>query len=375
MTQAVAQEMDVAQPKKTPFYDLHLAAGAKMVEFAGYLMPVQYTGIIAEHRAVRESVGIFDLSHMGEFEVSGPGALAFLQKMTTNDVATLEDYKIQYSILCYDNGGIVDDLLVYKLPDRYFLVVNGANIQKDFDWLEQHRPADVVLQNISDRTGLLAIQGPRAPEVMAQLTDYDLDNFGYYWCAEAEICGRRMLFSRTGYTGEDGFEIYCSPDDAAELWERTWAAGQQYGMARVGLGARDSLRLEMKYALYGNDIDRTTNPIEAGLGWVVKAEKGDFIGREPILKTKAEKPARRLVCFIMKQKAIPRQGYKLTKDGREVGVVTSGIHSPSLGQGIGLAYVERGFGKIGAELYLDVRGRSLACEIVKPPFYKNGTHR
>ncbi len=362
-------------PKKTPFYHQHREAGAKMVEFAGYLMPVQYTGIIAEHRAVRDSVGVFDLSHMGEFTVSGPGASAFLQRLTTNDVSVLEDYKIQYSILCYEDGGIVDDLLIYKLPDKYFLVVNGANIRKDFDWLTEHLPDDVTLNNISDQTGLLAIQGPRAQEVMAQLTDYDLDTMDYYWSAETEICSRRMLFSRTGYTGEDGFEIYCSPEDADLLWERVLAAGKPYSIAKVGLGARDSLRLEMKYALYGNDIDQTTNPIEAGLGWVVKLDKGDFIGRQPILKTKAEKPSRRLVCFVMKQKAIPRQGYKLTTDGAEVGVVTSGIHSPSLGQGIGLAYVRRGFGKVGSELYLEVRGRPLAGEIVKPPFYKNGSHR
>jgi len=368
--------VDISGLKKTPFHPQHLAAGAKMVAFAGYHMPVQYpAGIIAEHLAVRKSVGVFDLSHMGEFEVRGPGALAWLQRMTTNDVSVLEDYKIQYSILCYDHGGIVDDLLVYKLPDRYYLVVNGANIQKDFDWLAEHLTKDVTLNNISDETGLLAIQGPRAQEVMARLTGHDLDGMGYYWCAEADICGRRMLFSRTGYTGEDGFEIYCAPADADELWELTLEAGASSSIALIGLGARDSLRLEMKYALYGNDIDQTTNPIEAGLGWVVKTDKGEFIGREPILKMKAEKPARRLVCFAMQQQAIPRKGYKLLKNGEDAGVVTSGIHSPSLEQGIGLAYVRQGYDQIGTELSLDVRGRQLACAIVKPPFYKHGSHR
>lgn len=367
--------VDLSNLKTTPFHRQHLAAGAKMVPFAGYHMPVQYAGIIAEHKAVRESVGIFDLSHMGEFEVRGPGALPWLQRMTTNDVAALEDYKIQYSILCYDNGGIVDDLLVYKLPDRYVLVVNGANIKKDFDWLHEHLTDNVTLTDLSDQTGLLAIQGPHAQQVMAQLTTYDLDSMGYYWCATAEICGRPMLFSRTGYTGEDGFEIYCAPADADLLWDQSLKGGKPYAMALIGLGARDSLRLEMKYALYGNDIDQTTNPIEAGLGWVVKPEKGEFIGRGPIVKMKTEKPGRRLVCFVMKQQAIPRKGYKLLENGEEVGVVTSGIHSPSLGMGIGLAYVRQGYGKIGAEMFLDVRGRQLACEIVKPPFYKHGTHR
>lgn len=371
----MADEMDTENLKTTQFYQQHVEAGAKIVEFAGYLMPVQYTSIIAEHLAVRKSVGLFDLSHMGEFEVRGPGALAFLQKMTTNDVAALENYKIQYSILCYEDGGIVDDLLVYKLPDRYYLVVNGANIQKDFAWLTAHLTDDVTLDNVSDQTGMLAIQGPKAQEVMARLTEYDLEGMGYYWCAEADVCGRKMLFSRTGYTGEDGFEIYCAPDDAALLWERTQAAGQSFSMANIGLGARDSLRLEMKFALYGNDIDQTTNPIEAGLGWVVKPDKGDFIGREPIIKMKTEKPSRRLVCFVLKQKAIPRKGYKLFKDDTEIGVVTSGIHSPSLGQGIGLAYVRRGYGMVGSELTVEIRGRSIAGEIVKPPFYKHGSHR
>jgi len=367
--------MNATDAKKTPFYDRHIAAGAKMVEFAGYLMPVQYQSIIAEHQAVRKSVGMFDLSHMGEFVVRGPGALAFLQKMTTNDVAALEDYKIQYSLLCYEDGGIVDDLLVYQFPDRYFLVVNGVNIEKDFAWLSAHLPEDVKLENISDQIGLLAIQGPKAQEVMAQLTSFDLDSLGYYRSAEAEVCGRKILFSRTGYTGEDGFELYVSPADAGTLWDRTITAGQPFNIARVGLGARDSLRLEMKFSLYGNDIDRTTNPIEAGLGWVVKPDKGDFVGREPILRMKAEKPARKLVALEMREKAIPRRGYRVTRNGAEVGVITSGTHSPSLDKGIAMAYIRREYTKQKTELSVEIRGRSFACEVIKPPFYKNGSHR
>lgn len=367
--------MNANDAKKTPFYDRHVEAGAKMVEFAGYLMPVSYKSIVAEHKAVRQSVGMFDLSHMGEFMVSGPGALGFLQKMTTNDVAALDDYKIQYSLLCYEDGGIVDDLLVHKLPDRYFLVVNGANIEKDFAWLSGHLPQDVKLENISDLTGLLAIQGPKAQDIMAQLTSFDLDSLGYYWCVEAEVCGRKILFSRTGYTGEDGFELYVSPEDAGLFWDQTISAGQPSNIARVGLGARDSLRLEMKFSLYGNDIDQTTNPIEAGLGWVVKPDKGDFIGREPILRMKTEKPPRKLIALEMLEKAVPRHGYKVIKDNAQVGLVTSGTHSPSLGKGIAMAYVQRGHTKQKTELNIDIRGRSFACEVIKPPFYKNGSHR
>ncbi len=367
--------MAETQLKKTPFHRHHLETGAKMVEFAGFEMPVSYTSIIKEHQAVRHNVGLFDLSHMGEFEVSGPGALNYLQWMTTNDVAALEDGKIQYSILCYKDGGIVDDLLIYKLPDRYFLVVNGINIEKDFAWMQQHCPDNVTLSNISDETGMLAIQGPRAPEVMSQLTNVELEKLPYYWCTEDDVCGRKMVFSRTGYTGEDGFEIYCNPAYADLLWDQCTEAGKPLAMQLAGLGARDSLRIEMKYCLYGNDIDETTNPVEAGLGWVVKLDKGDFIGREPIKKTKKEKPSRRLICVVMKDKAIPRKGYKFLVDGNEVGVVTSGVHSPSLKTGICLAYVRRGFTKSGTQLLLDVRGRQFAGEIIKPPFYKNGSHK
>ena len=361
--------------KKTPFYDRHVQAGAKIVEFAGYLMPVQYASIMAEHLAVRNSVGMFDLSHMGEFVVSGPRAFDFLQRVTTNDVAALENYRVQYSILCYEHGGIVDDLLVYKLPDRYFLVVNAANLDKDFAWLFDHLTPDVQLENISDQTGLLAIQGPKAQEVMAQLTAFDLNSLAYYWCAVAEVCGRRVLFSRTGYTGEDGFELYLAPEEAGMLWDRTQAAGRKYDITPIGLGARDSLRLEMKYSLYGNDIDQTTNPIEAGLGWVVKPEKGDFIGRDAILRAKTAPPIRKLVAFEMAEKAIPRKGYPVLCDGAPVGHVTSGIHSPSLEKGIGTAYVKADFSKIGTELMIDIRGRASGCAIVKPPFYKHGSHR
>ncbi len=367
--------MTTTELKKTPFYARNLAAGAKMVEFAGYTMPVQYTSIVGEHKAVRSAVGMFDLSHMGEFIVSGTGAFDFLQRMTTNDVAALTDYKVQYSILCYEHGGIVDDLLVYKLPDRYYLVVNGSNVEKDLAWLNDHKPDNVQLENISEQTGLLAIQGPDAQKVMAKLTDVDLDAIGFYRSAEAEVCGRKILFSRTGYTGEDGFELYLDAADAEHFWDAVRAAGEEFGLVPVGLGARDSLRLEMKYCLYGNDIDQTTNPIEAGLSWVVKPDKGDFIGKGPIMQTKADKPTRRLVCFEMIDRAIPRHGYDVVNDGEKVGSVASGIHSPSLAKGIGTAYVRRGLTKVGTELAVDIRGRACACRIVKPPFYKEGSRR
>lgn len=361
--------------KDTPFTKCNERAGGRMVEFAGYNMPIQYNSMQKEHQRVRETVGIFDLSHMGEFFVRGEAALDFLQDMTTNDVSKLEVGQVQYSAMCYPDGGIVDDLLVYRLEDQYMLVVNAANLDKDFDWLAEHKPGDVDLINRSDEIGLLAIQGPRAQPLMARLVDRDLDSIPYYHWSRGELVGRETLFSRTGYTGEDGFEIYCDPDIAEKLWDAALEAGKEFQVEPIGLGARDSLRLEMRYMLYGNDIDQTTNPIEAGLAWICKLEKPDFIGRAAIEAMKESKPPRRLHGLVLRDRVIPRHGYKLYFGDQEVGEVTSGAFSPSLQQGIAMGYVKRGYGKIGNELYLEIRDKRYAAEIIKGPFYTSGTRK
>ena len=365
------------EAKRTPFYYKHLEKRAHMVNFSGFEMPLFYRGIVPEHLAVRASVGMFDLSHMGEFIVRGDGAFDFVQRMTTNDVLALSMYQIQYSTMCYDDGGIVDDLLVYRLPDGvYMLVVNASNIEKDFDWLRSHLPSSgVVLEDVSDRTGLLAIQGPRAEAVMQKLTDYPLDNLAYYRSAEAEVAGRKILFSRTGYTGEDGFELYLPPDACEPMWDAVEDAGREFDIKPVGLGARDSLRLEMKYCLYGNDIDKTTNPIEAGLGWIVKVHKGDFVGRDAIMRVKEEGTKRKLTSFVLRDRAFPRQHYPIKKNGEKIGEVTSGVFSPSLEKGIALGYIPREYAKIGETVYIEVRGRDYPAEIIKPPFWKKGSHK
>jgi aminomethyltransferase len=360
--------------KLTPFTECNQKAGGKMVEFAGYLMPIQYRSIQEEHLKVRKSVGIFDLSHMGEFFVKGDQALEFLQQMTTNDVSALRVNQIQYSSLPYPDGGLVDDLLVYRLPDQYLLVVNAANLDKDLAWLMEHKPAGVELTNRSDEIGLLAIQGPKAAAVMAKLTDFDLSKLAFYECATTKIRGKETLFSRTGYTGEDGFEIYCDPSIAVQLWNDSMNAGKEFDVEPIGLGARDSLRLEMRYMLYGNDIDQTTNPIEAGLGWICKPEKGDFIGREAIVNMKQNKPARKLQSLVLKDRAIPRHGYQLFVGDENVGVVSSGCFSPTLEQGIALGYVASPYGKVGETIDIDIRGKRYPAEVIKGAFYKNGSH-
>jgi len=362
-------------PKKTPFYDLHVKHGAKIVEFAGHLMPIQYQGIVEEHRRVRSSVGLFDLSHMGEFLLTGKGAQAFLQKVTVNDVSKIQTFQVQYSCMCYPDGGIVDDLLVYKLPEYWMLVVNAANIDKDFAWLQQNKFGDVKLENKSDATALLAIQGPRAEKVAAKLTPYELGRMKYYWAGFGEFGGEKILFSRTGYTGEDGFELYLPPGLAPRMWELAWQAGKEFEVEPIGLGARDSLRLEMKYMLYGNDIDQTTNPLEAGLAWIVKPDKGDFIGRKAIIEAQQNGLKRKLVAFEMLEKSFPRQHYAIAKQGRKIGDVTSGAFSPSLEKGIGLGYVESQYSQLGSLFDIQIRDKSYPAQAVKPPFWKNFSHR
>ncbi|MEW5701462.1 MAG: glycine cleavage system aminomethyltransferase GcvT [Candidatus Zixiibacteriota bacterium] len=369
-------ETTSAPVKDTPLTAQHIALGARMVPFAGYRMPIQYSGIIPEHRAVRTSVGLFDLSHMGEFEVRGPGMLEFLEKMTTNDVSSLATYQAQYSVMMSPEGGIVDDLLIYHLPDRALLVVNAANIEKDFAWLSSHCPAGVQLANRSDETALVAIQGPKAEAVMRQLVNYNLDEIAYYHAAEGTVAGKRIVFSRTGYTGEDGFEIYLPNDLAVSCWEAAMAAGTEYGIVPVGLGARDTLRLEMKYALYGKDIDDTTNPIEAGLGWVVKPDKPyDFIGKSHVVAIKQQGAKRRLSAFIMDERAIPRPGCEIRVNGTRVGSVTSGTQSPSLDKGIGLGYVATEYTQPGTKIDVVIREQGAPATVTKPPFVKNTSHK
>ncbi len=359
---------------KTAFHDYHVEAGGKMVDFAGFRMPVQYAGITAEHLAVRKGVGLFDLSHMGEFEVKGSRRLEFLQKVTTNDVSILKDGEIQYNCMTLPTGGIVDDLLVYKMPDSYMLVVNASNIEKDFDWLRSNLISNAEIVDNSDLTALLAIQGPDAQKLMEQLTDYNLEKMKYYTWARAKVAGQELLFSRTGYTGEDGFEIYLDPRFADKLWPAVISAGKKYNMQLIGLGARDTLRLEMKMALYGNDIDETTTPIEAGLSWIVSFEK-DFIGKDILALQKAEKPQRRLVCLEMESRQVPRHGHDIVEGDEVIGHITSGSFSPSLKKPIALGYVPRDKSKPGTTIEIAIRNNKIEATVVKPPFYKNASHK
>lgn len=355
--------------KKTGLYNVHQMLGGKIVAFAGYYMPIQYCGIIEEHRRVRTTVGLFDVSHMGEFIVSGPGAESFLQQLTINDVSKLAVKQVQYSAMCYENGGIVDDLLVYRFPDHYLMVVNAANLQKDWEWAQSHLTAATTLENRSDETALLALQGPKSRVVLQKLTSFDLAKMEYYWLDETEVAGVRMMVSRTGYTGELGYELAFPMGQSEKIWNALMDAGKEYDIEAVGLGARDSLRLEMKYCLYGNDIDATTNPLEAGLGWITKLNKGEFIGREALLKVKADGLKRKLIGFEMKDRAFPRHGYAIWANGREVGAVTSGTFSPSLEKGIGLGYVPVEYSQIGTPLEIAIRNSRVPAQVCATPFY------
>ena len=353
-----------------------------MVPFAGYEMPIQYSSMTEEHLEVRENVGLFDLSHMGEIEVSGAKSLDYLQSVTCNDVSKLEEFDIHYTGILNESGGFIDDLLVYRLPEKYLLVVNAANIEKDFDWLTKQRikgfKAEVNLSNMSAEFGLLAIQGPNSEKVMARMTDFDLSAIGYYKCAYMSIGKdpKQILVSRTGYTGEDGFEIFIENADAARVWNEVTGAGAKEGMSYIGLGARDTLRLEMKMALYGNDIDSSTTPLEAGLGFIVKLKVGEFIGKESLANQKENGIERKLVSLVFGERCMPRQGYPvLSSDGTEIGQVTSGAFSPSLQKPIALAYVPLDLASPGSTLDVEIRGKRFTGEVIKPPFYKNASHK
>lgn len=361
--------------KRTPFYELHAAQGAKLVEFGGFEMPVQYTGIIDEHLAVRNNVGVFDVSHMGEFIVRGKDALAYLQKVTVNDVATLSEGRIQYSAMCYENGGIVDDLLVYHRGDSYMLVVNASNIGKDFAWLQSQLEGEVELTDRSDSFSLLAVQGPKSLALLRKLTAVDLSAVEYYHFTQGTLAGVEMLLSRTGYTGELGFELYFDSDlqTGRRVWQALFDAGKEFGIKPIGLGARDTLRLEMGFCLYGNDIDQTTHPLEAGLGWITKLNKGNFNGRSVMLKAKEAGLKRKLVGFTLLEKAVARHGYELTANGTSIGVVTSGTFSPSLERAIGMGYVAADRSGPGSEIAVAIRGKSVPATVVKTPFYQIGS--
>ena len=358
--------------KRTAFYDKHVHLGGKIVEFAGYEMPVQYSGIVEEHKRVRESVGMFDVSHMGEVEIHGTGALTFVQSITINDASKLTPGRIQYSAMCYPDGGIVDDLLVYHMGDYYMLVINAANTAKDIAWMQKHLISDVTLIDRSDATSLLAIQGPRSLDTLKKLTDADLGSMAYYHWIRARVAGVDMVVSRTGYTGELGFELYFTADKAVgeRVWDAVLEAGKEFGIGPIGLGARDTLRLEMGMCLYGNDIDHTTNPLEAGLGWITKIDKGSFNGQEAIRKVKQEGVTRKLVAFTVNDKAFPRHGYPIQAGGVEVGAVTSGTFSPTLERGIGMGYVPVAYATPGSAISVMIRNRPVPATVVSLPFVK-----
>jgi aminomethyltransferase len=354
---------------RTPLHDIHRQAGGRMVEFAGWDMPVQYEGILAEHEAVRTRVGLFDVSHMGEVVFRGPKALESLNRLFTNDLSKVADGQAQYGCLCRETGGIVDDVVVYRRSAEDLLVcVNAANRAKDFEWLAAHAGgADV--RNESDEWAQLAVQGPLAAQLVQRLTNVNLSALRSYRFAAGEVAGIPCLVARTGYTGEDGLELFCPPGDAARLWGELMEAGRHERIQPAGLGARDSLRLEMAYRLYGSDMDDSTTPLEAGLGWVVKLDKGEFMGRDALLRQREQGLARKLVGFVLTDPGIPRHGYPVLQDGARVGQVTSGTKSPSLGTSIGLAYVPPALAAEGSTFAVEIRERPAAARAAKTPFY------
>ncbi|HRZ87010.1 MAG TPA: glycine cleavage system aminomethyltransferase GcvT [bacterium] len=356
---------------KTPLYDVHVQSGASIVDFNGWLMPIQYEGIIAEHNAVRKSVGIFDICHMGVIEVNGPDALRFCQYAITNDAGKLTDGKALYTPLCNKNGGIVDDVLLYRFgKERYAFVVNASNIPKDTAWLKGLlKGFQAEVADASPRTGIIAVQGPNSLPLMEDLYGRAVETLQYYSFVETEICGGPCVLSRTGYTGEMGFELYFPREKAAEIWALIMDKGKRYGIRPIGLGARDTLRLEMGFSLYGHEIDDTTTPLEAGLSWTVCLDKEDFVGKKPLLEQKKSGLPRKLVAFRMLDRSIPRAGNPVRNMGKVIGKVTSGSYSPSLSVGIGMAYVDSLYAVANSQIAVNIRGKDSFAEVVKPPFY------
>lgn len=359
--------------KNTALTEVHIALGAKMVPFAGFNMPVQYEGVNAEHETVRNGVGVFDVSHMGEFLIEGPKALELIQKVATNDASTLTIGRAQYSCMPNENGGIVDDLIIYRMKEeQYLLVVNASNIDKDWEWISKYNSSiGATMRNISDEYSLLAIQGPKAIEAMQTLSSVDLSAIKYYHFEVADFAGiDNVIISATGYTGSGGFEIHCKNSEVEQVWNKVFEAGASYGIKPIGLAARDTLRLEMGFCLYGNDIDDTTSPLEAGLGWITKFNK-DFVNSEALKQQKEAGVTRKLIGFEMLERAIPRHGYDIVDaQGNVIGIVTSGTMSPSMGIGVGLGYVPTAFTAEGSEIYIQIRKNAVPAKVVKPPFYK-----
>lgn len=358
--------------RKTPLYDKHVEYGGKIVEFGGWLLPVQYAGILEEHHVIREKVGLFDVSHMGEVMVEGPDALAFLQKLLTNNVGKTVAGQIQYSPMCYEDGGVVDDLLTYcKAPDKYLLVINAANIDKDWAWMiENSKGYNLELNNISAATAELALQGPLAEKTLQKLTAAGLADIGYYrFQDDVVVAGKKTLISRTGYTGEDGFEIYCAAEDAQELWDALMAAGKEFGIQPAGLGCRDTLRFEACMPLYGHELSAQISPLEAGLGKFVALDKNDFNGKTALAQQKEQGLLRKLVGFVVTGKGIARAGYPVLSAGRYIGTVTTGSFAPTVGKNLGLALVEAGYAGVGQLLEIEIRNKPVAAEVIKKPFY------
>jgi aminomethyltransferase len=358
--------------KNTALTHIHVSLGAKMVPFAGYNMPVQYEGVNAEHETVRNGVGVFDVSHMGEFLLTGDNALALIQKVTSNDASVLEIGRAQYSCLPNNDGGIVDDLIVYRMKEnQYLLVVNASNIEKDWNWIASHNDLGVDMQNLSDNYSLLAIQGPKAVEAMQSLTSIDLAAIKYYHFEVGPFAGvENVIISATGYTGSGGFEIYCKNSEAEQVWNKVFEAGAAFGIKPIGLAARDTLRLEMGFCLYGNDINDTTSPIEAGLGWITKFTK-DFTNSENLKKQKEAGVSRKLIGFELVERGIPRHDYEIVDaNGNKIGIVTSGTMAPSLGKGIGMGYVTTEFAAVDSNIFIQIRNNNVKAKVVKLPFYK-----
>ncbi|MCP4439106.1 MAG: glycine cleavage system aminomethyltransferase GcvT [Aureispira sp.] len=367
--------------KNTPLHDKHVALGAKIIPFAGYQMPVSYAGIVEEHNTVRNAVGMFDVSHMGEFIVKGKEALQLVQKVTSNDASKLEIGDVQYSCLPNATGGIIDDLLVYRLPEdkcaegeqAFMLVVNASNIEKDWNWIAEHNQFDAKMTNISDQSALMAVQGPKATEALQSLTDIDLAGMKYYTFQKGTFAGvENVLVSATGYTGAGGFEIYVENSDAPKIWDAIMEAGQPQGIQAIGLGARDTLRLEMGFCLYGNDIDDTTSPLEAGLGWITKLKQdADFVAKDILIQQKANGLDKKLVGFEVLNKRPARQGYPIVNaEGEVIGRVTSGTKSPTLGKCVGMGYVAKAYSKKETAIYIDIRGKHIEAKVTRPPFIK-----
>lgn len=357
--------------KRTPLYNKHLESKGKLIDFGGWELPVEYSGIKVEHNAVRNEAGLFDVSHMGEIIVTGDDAEIYIQKIVTNDISSLKDYQICYTVMCYPDGGVVDDFLIYKYNNKkYLLVVNASNTDKDFEWLKSHIFGDVKIENISSNYALLALQGPFAQEILQKITDKNLDEIEYYHFADpVMIQDIRAMVSRTGYTGEDGFEIYFDPEKAPMLWDLLLDTGKEKGLVPAGLGARDTLRFEAALPLYGQELGENITPYEAGLGFCVKLSKKDFISKEALAKQKAEGVKRKIVGFEMIERGIPRHNYEVYKDGNKIGYVTTGSVSPTLNKNIGLALIEAGYTEIDTEIDIVIRNKNVKAKVVKKPFY------